>query len=164
METAHKKCGNQEQKKASKRTFSRFDRDTIIIHCMTMRLSEAESLAYLEAHGHKIKRSAYYEDRKRLEESVIHKAYKIAAENGLIEQHMQRINQLETIEREHWQNYHREKAPLKKSIILEKITVLQPYLSSAYDYVKQIIKEQAEVQARLAKTNQEPRQPVTPSQ
>lgn len=126
------------------------DRDVLVIHCMAMKLSEKESLAYLASRNHKIGRAQYYRDLKRLQEAVTHKAFKIAAENGLIEQHMNRIDQLETIEREHWQNYHREKNPLRKSIILEKVTSLQPYISSAYDYVKEIIKEQAELQTRLA--------------
>jgi hypothetical protein len=118
-----------------------------------MRFSETEALNYLKSKGHNIKRTQYYMDKERLEDSITHKAYKLAAENGLIEQHMHRIQQLETIEREHWQNYQLEKTGLKRSLILEKITILQPYISSAYDYTKQIIKEQAEIQKKLAPKN-----------
>lgn len=161
MGKTDKKSTKLEGKKPKKQTpksiddpNARFDRDILIIHCMTMKFSEKEALAYLASRNHNIKRAQYYEDKQRIVDSATHKAYKVAAENGLIEQHMHRIQQLETIEREHWQNYHQEKAGLKRSLILEKITALQPFISSAYDYVKQIIKEQAELQMRLAKANQ----------
>lgn len=157
----HKNTKNQTPQSSADPN-ARFDRDVLIIHCITMKFSEKESLAYLASRNHKIKRAQYYEDKKRIEDSATHKAYKIAAENGLIEQHMLRISQLETIEREHWQNYHQEKAGLKRSLILEKITALQPYISSAYDYVKQIIKEQAEMQERLARANHAKKPEQTP--
>jgi len=167
MGKTDKTSAKLEQKKAKKQTptpnqdqLKLIDRDILIIQCLTMKFSEKEALAYLASRNHKIKRAQYYEDKKRIEDSAIHRAYKIAAENGMIEQHMYRINQLETIEREHWQNYHLEKAGLKRSLILEKITALQPYISSAYDYVQEIIKEQADLQERLAKSNKK-KLPVT---
>lgn len=141
---------NSKEQTLSKSNDQSFDRDTLIIRCLTMRYTEKEALAYLKSKGNGIKRDQYYKDKARLQDSVIHKAYKFAAENGLIEQHWKRIDTLETAEAEHWQNYRKEKQPFKKSCILEKITALQPFIASAYDYVKEIIKTQAEIQQKIA--------------
>jgi len=69
----------------------------------------------------------------------------------MFEQHMMRIHTLETIEKEQWINYHTETKPILKSTILERIQNLQVYLSSDYDYIRAIIKNQEELQLVIAK-------------
>ena len=130
-----------------------FDRETLIIHCIAMKLTEAEALAYMRVHGHPIKRTQYYEDKKKIEESTFTKANQIA-NGGLLEQHMERIRSLETIEHEMWINYHKEKSPLRRVLILDKVKELQPYISAAYDYTKVLIAEQAKLQSIIQRTPQ----------
>ena len=58
---------------------------------------------------------------------------------GLWQQHLQRIEQLETILDLSWVNYTAEVDPSKKQKILESIAVLQPMLSKYYEETQYVI-------------------------
>jgi len=130
---------------------NRAELEQLILRCIVMRYSEKESLAYIADSYKKIESTRYYEIKKTLADKLVEEGYKITSKNGLFAQHMMRIQTLETIEKEQWKNYKAEPKPFLKSAILERIQNLQVYLSSAYDYIRAIIKNQEDLQLIIAK-------------
>jgi len=130
---------------------NRAELEQLILRCIVMRFSEKESLIYIENNYKKIESTRYYEIKKTLKDKLLEEGYRITSKNGLFEQHMMRIQTLETIEKEQWKNYKSEPKPFLKSAILERIQNLQVYLSSAYDYIRAIIKNQEDLQLTIAK-------------
>lgn len=135
--------GKREQKKS--------ELVQLILRCVVMRLTEKEALAYMKSSGNKIEKTRYYNIKSELNDKILTEGYNITSKNGLFEQHMMRIHTLETIEKEQWVNYRAEVKPFLKSAILERIQNLQVYLSSAYDYIRAIIKNQEDLQLTISK-------------
>ena len=135
----------------SKRDENKAELEQLILRCIVMRFSEQEALAYIADNHDRIESTRYYEIKKTLADKLVEEGYKITSQNGLFEQHMMRIQTLETIEKEQWKNYKSEPKPILKSAILERIQNLQVYLSSAYDYIRAIIKNQEDLQLTIAK-------------
>ena len=125
--------------------------EQLILRCIVMRFSEKESLAYIADNYKKIESTRYYEIKRTLADKLVEEGYRITSKNGLYEQHMMRIQTLETIEKEQWKQYKAESKPFLKSSILERIQNLQVYLSSAYDYIRAIIKNQEDLQLTISK-------------
>ena len=130
---------------------NRAELEQLILRCIVMRYSEIESLAYIADNYKQIESTRYYEIKRTLKDKLVEEGYRITSKNGLFEQHMMRIQTLETIEKEQWKNYKSEVKPILKSAILERIQNLQVYLSSAYDYIRAIIKNQEDLQLTIAK-------------
>jgi hypothetical protein len=116
------------------------DTEKIVVNCIIMRLRENEALVYLAENGHKLSRMIYYRIKSRVELKKLKRLHEIA-KIGFVNQHIERIDQLELIQREMWKNYGFEKSPLKKVVILEKIASIQPYLSAYYEATKMVMKE-----------------------
>lgn len=136
---------------STKRDDNKAELEQLILRCGVMRFSEKEALAYIKVNYKTIEPNRYYAIKKGLKNRLMEEGYKITSKNGLYEQHMTRIHTLETIEREQWKKYHMETKPLLQSTILERITSLQVYISSAYDYTRAIIKNQEYLQLTIAK-------------
>jgi hypothetical protein len=116
------------------------DTEKMIVNCTIMRLKENEALDYLRMNGHDMSRMTYYRMKRRVEEKKMQRLYEIAR-IGFVNQHIERIDQLELIQREMWKLYHEEQEPRYKAAILEKIASVQPYLSAYYEATKMVIKE-----------------------
>jgi len=112
-----------------------------IVHCIACKLSEKDALEYLKSKDHEMQRTKYYEYRKNKIQNRTEFAHNVTS-HGFLEQHIIRIENIEEIEREQWVNYHKEEEPLKKSKILERILNMQPFITSAYEYITRIIDEQ----------------------
>jgi len=56
-------------------------------------------------------------------------------------QHIERIDQLELIQREMWKLYDMEQQPRHKAAILEKIANIQPFLSAYYEATMMVMKK-----------------------
>ncbi len=138
-------------KKSSKRNTNNVELKQLILRCMVMKFTEKEALAYIKTNYKCIEANRYYAIKKELKNHLMEEGYRITSENGLYEQHMMRIQTLETIQKEQWIKYHMEPKPFLQSAILERIQNLQVYLSSAYDYIRAIIKNQEELQLVIAK-------------
>lgn len=134
-----------------KREQIKIELEQLVLRCIVMRFTEKESLAYIKESIKAIETTRYYEIKKEIKDKILTEGYKITSKNGLFEQHMMRIHTLETIEREQWINYRAETKPILKSAILERIQQLQVYLSSAFDYIRSIIKNQDDLQLIIAK-------------
>ena len=109
-----------------------------------MKLSEKESLVFLKTRGHEISKIKYYEIKQKLRERRERRARDIASFE-LLDQHMERIDNLITIEHEQWRCYNTEKDKDKRSIILERIPNMQSDISAAYDATRKIMEKQAEL-------------------
>ena len=116
------------------------DTEKMVVNCTIMRLKENESLAYLIDNGQEMSRMTYYRIKARIEEKKLQRLHEIG-KIGFVHQHIERIDQLELIQREMWKNYEQEQSPLKKVTILEKIASVQPYLSAYYEATKMVMKE-----------------------
>ena len=105
-----------------------------------MRLTEKESLEYLKDNGFEISDTTLYREKNKLENMKLKRLYQIA-KYGFDEQHLERIDHCEIIQRLMWQDYNTCKLPYQRVIILEKIANIQPYLSSYYEATKEVMKE-----------------------
>jgi hypothetical protein len=107
-----------------------------------MKLSTKESLAWLEAHGNQMSESNYYKIKAKINATTEKRKFDLVRK-GLFEQHIERIDQLETILKLSWENYHRETNAFRKQKILESIANLQPLLSKYYESSQMIIEHDA---------------------
>src|SRR5918911_2240555 len=116
------------------------DTEKMVVNCTIMRLKENEALHYLKSNGYEMSRMTYYRIKSRVEEKKLARLHEIG-KIGFVHQHIERIDQLELIQREMWKLYDQEKEPRHKAAILEKIANVQPYLSAYYEATKMVIKE-----------------------
>lgn len=117
--------------------------EVLVIETMVMRLGITASLAWLKSHGHEMKHANYYKIRARIQATSDKRKFDFIRQGGLYNQHMERIDQLETILRLSWENFHREGDNFKRQKILESITMLQPLLSKYYEATQYIIEHEA---------------------
>jgi hypothetical protein len=122
-----------------------------IIQCMAMTLSEKESIKYLQDRGFKISRAYYFKLQKAIKESRFDRLALIA-KSQFVDQHLERIAVLETIQSELWSLYRNEPNNFKKSEILEKIANIQSYISSYYDSSSYIMEKQIQKEKHVLQT------------
>jgi hypothetical protein len=107
------------------------DTEKSVVQTITMKMHTDEALTYLKDCGFKMARRSYFRYKKKVEsmkrERLVHAA------NLFTEQHLQKLDKLELIEELMWKCYHEEKSPFKKTVILEKIANVQPFISNYYD-------------------------------
>jgi len=121
------------------------DREILIVQTMCMRLSEVDSLKWLKAHGHEIKPATFYKIKAHIKGSTEKRKFELARD-GLWEQHLERIDQLETVLKLAWENYHMETDASKKVRILETIVNIQPLLSMYYQASQKVIQHDVKKQ------------------
>lgn len=121
------------------------DREILVVQTMCMRLSEKDSLAWLKSHGHDIKQATYWKIRKNIKGSVEKRKFEMTRD-GLWEQHLERIDQLETALKLTWQNYHIETDAYKKTKIIETIVNIHPLLSMYYQASQKVTEHDAKKQ------------------
>lgn len=114
------------------------DSQKAIIETMTMRLDTKQSLSYLKEHGYEMNERKFFRHKKKIESLKLERLCHLA-KIGYEEQHLERINRFELIERLMWQEYDKEQSPYRRCSILEKIASLQPYLSSYYDITHELV-------------------------
>ena len=114
------------------------DREILVVQTMCMRLSEKDSLKWLKSRGHDIKQATYHKVKKKIRDSTDKRKFELSRE-GLWEQHLERIDQLETALKLAWENYHDESDPSKKVRILETVVSIQPLLSMYYQSSQKVI-------------------------
>jgi hypothetical protein len=107
---------------------------------MVMRLSEKESMQYLHDKGFKISRDSFYRLKRNIQQSRFDRL-NLIAKSQFVDQHLERIDQLELINQEMWSLYRNEKDNFKKALILEKIAELQTYISPYYDASRYVMEQ-----------------------
>ena len=116
------------------------DRQKAVLETIRMRLTEKEALEYLRNTGFEMSDTTWYREKKLLEEMKLKRLYDIA-KLGFEDQHLQRIDICELIEKLMWQNMKEEKDPYKRNEILKDILSMQPLLSTYYESTKEVMKE-----------------------
>ena len=86
---------------------------------MVKGLSEKQALSYLKDNGFEISDYHLYRLKKKIKESRFDRL-SLIAKQGFVDQHLERIDQLELINQEYWKLYNQEKDNFKKVLILEK--------------------------------------------
>lgn len=116
------------------------DTQQAIVETIRMRLNTVQALKYLEDVGFPISRATYFRQKRKIEGMKLKRLYHIA-KIGFQDQHLERIDNCELVEKLMWENYANCKEPFKKVLILEKILHIQPYLSSYYEATTDVMKE-----------------------
>lgn len=111
-----------------------------IIECMAMNLHENEALEYLKDKGFKVSHDTYYRYKRKIKNSRFERL-SLIAKTQFIDQHLDRISNLELINKEMWVLYRNEKDNFKKAQILEKIAELQTYISPYYDASRYVMEQ-----------------------
>jgi len=106
---------------------------------MAMSLSEKETLKMLADKDYKISRRYLYKLKKQIAESRFDRLHLIA-KTGFVDQHLERITQLELIQEQMWKCYNNK--DYKGMDALLKIAELQSYISPFYEASKWIMEEQ----------------------
>ncbi len=105
-----------------------------------MRFNEKESLAYLEENHHKMEHATYYRIKGRIEAETLKRINEIGRQ--FQHQHLARIEELELIRAEMWQNYTLEEVPFKRVMILKEIKEMQPFISAYHEATKHIMEDE----------------------
>ena len=114
------------------------DRQKEIVATIRMRLSTDKALLYLKEAGYEMSPRTWRREKQKLNDSKLERLHFIA-KIGFEDQHLERIDQLELIQRLMWDEYDKEQSPFKRASILEKIANIQPYLSNYYDLTREVI-------------------------
>ena len=109
-----------------------------VIQCIVMKLSEKESLAYLRSRDYEISVQHLYRLKKEIKESRFDRLALIA-KSQFVDQHLERIDQLELVNQEMWKCY--IKKDYKAMDALLKIAELQTYISPYYEASKWVMEE-----------------------
>lgn len=121
---------------------------------MIMRLNEIDTLQFLENKGFRLSKAQYYRYKRRIKESRFDRLSLIAKE-GFIDQHLERLDQLELVNQELWQLYKEEKNTFKKSQILMQIAEVQQYISSYYEASQYVLEKQVTTDKKRKKKGQQ---------
>ena len=122
------------------------DSEILVMQTIVMKLNESESLAWIRSHQTSRQKPmevrTFYRIKGKLKSLTDKRKFDLQKQ-GLWEQHLERIDQLETILKFSWQNYHRTTEPMNKQRILESITAIQPLLSAYYGASQEVIETDA---------------------
>jgi hypothetical protein len=118
------------------------DSEVLVMQTMIMRFNEEESLAWINSHlpkkAKKMSIRNFYRIKGKLKATTDKRKFDLQKE-GLWEQHLERIDQLETTLKFSWQNYHRAQTPTVRQRILDSISAIQPLLSAYYSASQEVI-------------------------
>jgi hypothetical protein len=107
---------------------------------MAMNLSEIETLDYLDRKGFKISKAYLYRIKRQIKHNRQDRLSLIAKEK-FVDQYLERIDQLETIQKQQWSLYNAESNNYKKSQILVNIAALQDQISNFYDHCQYVLEK-----------------------
>ena len=123
------------------------DTEILVMQTMVMRLNEVDSLAWIHAHQENVKkkmdRQRFYRIKGKLKATTEKRKFELQKQ-GLWEQHLERIDQLETAIKFSWENYHWEQNPTRRQKILDSIVAIQPLLSTYYAASQEVIEHDTE--------------------
>lgn len=105
-----------------------------------MRLTEKQAMLYMKNNEMEISGRTWRRDKKKINDVKLDRIYEIA-QYGFEDQHLERIDKCELIEQMMWQQFAFETRPYQRTLILEKIVKMQPYLSAYYEATKKVIEK-----------------------
>lgn len=92
----------------------------------------------------------YFRQRKKVEEMQLERMQHIAM--YFQDQHLDRIDRIELIEKLMWDNYRAEKEPTKKVNILVNIMHMQTFLSAYYDTTRYVLETEVKTYREIEKS------------
>ena len=123
------------------------DSEVLVLQTIVMRFNEHDSMAWIQSHQTNRKKPMevrqFYRIKGKLKGSTQKRKFELQ-KIGLWEQHIERIDQLETILKLSWENYHREQNPTRRQSILDSIAGIQPLLSAYYSASQEVIENDTE--------------------
>ena len=132
------------------------DSEKAVVQTLVMRLNLREALEYLKNTGFDISERTYFRYKKKVESMKWERLKHYA--NLFTSQHLKRIDRLELIEQLMWKCFEDEKSPFKRTIILEKIASVQPFISNYYDSTQFVL------QSRMSTDIIKDKEEFTPSE
>src|SRR5438093_9781159 len=109
-----------------------------IIQTIVMCIAEKEALAYLKDKRFEISLSYYYKLKKNIQLPRFDRLTLIA-KSQFVDQHLERIDQLELVNQEMWKKYNEK--DYKAMDALLKIAELQTYISPYYDASRYVMEK-----------------------
>jgi len=123
-----------------------FEKRQYVVHTMIMRMTEKESLRYLASKGYEMTPRHYYRLKKEIKEFSIEKLVEIGGResmiNGFVEQHLERIKNLELVNENLWREFHLCETRKDRRETLMYIAELQPYISAYYSATQEVFDRQ----------------------
>ena len=122
------------------------DSEILVMQTIVMKFTEQEALVWIHNHQppkqKKMQVRTYYRIKGRLS-SITDKRKFDLQKQGLWSQHIERIDQLETILKFSWQNYHMAQTAIQKQRIFDSIVAIQPLLSAYYSASQEVVEHDA---------------------
>ena len=97
------------------------------------------ALSWLTGKGYTIKKDIYYRTLNALDKKARTRINDIAKNFEVIV--ADEIEKFRIIEKQLYEEYHKEEAPINRAKILKIIAEMQPYITSLYDEVKMIFED-----------------------
>jgi len=123
------------------------DSEVLVLQTIVMRFNEHDSLEWIRSHQTNRQKPMevrqFYRIKGKLKGSTQKRKFELQ-KKGLWDQHIERIDQLETILKLSWENYHREQNPTRRQHILDSIAGIQPLLSAYYSASQEVIENDTE--------------------
>lgn len=116
------------------------EQEKAVLETIRMRLSRQQSLLYLKENGFRMSQATLTRKKRKLKDMKLKRLHFIAR-LGFEDQHLDRVDGCELVEKLMWQNYNECNNPYQKTLILKEILNVQPYLSSYYEATKWILEE-----------------------
>ena len=118
------------------------DTENLVMQTARMRLTGKEAVLYMRARGTSISLKHYYKVKGKIDSEKLNRLHEIG-KYGFVDQHLERIENLELVQELLWKNYWtvHVKKPDTALRILREIREIQPYLSAYYEATKHIIQK-----------------------
>jgi len=110
----------------------------IITECIITQRTSLQTLQILEINGFKITDRTLRRDKNKIKENNLKRLFEIAKNYDFQNQHIEKLQKLEYLERGMFDDIQDCKDPFKRSKIREMIANLQPITSSYMDYASYV--------------------------
>lgn len=113
----------------------------IITECMITQRTTLQTLQILEENGFKITDRTLRRDKNRIKKNNLKRLFELAKNYDFQNQHIEKLQKLEYLERGMFDDIQDCKDPFKRSKIREMIANLQPIMSSYMDYASYVVEK-----------------------
>lgn len=113
----------------------------IILECMITQRTTLQTLQILKENGFKITERTLRRDKNKIKENNLKRLFEIAKNHDFQNQHIEKLQKLEYLERGMFDDIEDCKDPFKRSKIREMIANLQPIMSSYMDFSSYVVEK-----------------------
>jgi len=101
-----------------------------------------QALVWLKARGFDISQATYFRTLAVVDQEAKNRLFDIAKRFEIIAS--EEILKFQNLEKQMYEEYHKEQSPLSRARILQMIANLQPYMTALYDQTRQVLENQLE--------------------